>query len=133
MNKREEPNHDEFYTLPSAMNEVEEDKIYIPELEQFEILESEINTMTITNPVRKQKAIETPIEIPELKKEKPVFNHREFLADVKEQMHDLGLDASELSQITYIPQQRMKGFLHYNRKLSTEEIKEIKKKLYISY
>ena len=48
-------------------------------------------------------------------------------------MYDLGLDSSELAQITYIPQQRIKGFLHSGFKLKEPEIKEIKKKLYISY
>ncbi len=120
----EETDRNDFYILPSAINEIEQDKIHIPELDEFEILESAINTMTIK--------IENPIAKPKPEKEKIVFNHREFLADVKEQMHDLGLDASELAQITYIPNQRIKGFLHSGVKLKEPEIREIKKKLYIS-
>ena len=126
--KNEQNNPDEFYTLPSAMNEVEELQ------DRFQILPSALNEIEIKiiNKVKKPKVIDLPIEKPKEQTSKKPFNYKEFLLEVREQMHDLGLDRFELAQITYIPQQRIKGFLHSGVKLKEPEIKEIKKKLHIS-
>ena len=125
----EEINPDEFYTLPSSMNEVEELQ------DVFEILPSALNTIEIKiiNKVKKPKFCYLPIEEPiKQKQEKISFNQKEFIADVKEQMRDLGVEPNELAKAIYVNHHRMQGILFKNAKPKPEEIKEIRKKLHLS-
>ena len=61
------------------------------------------------------------------------FNQKEFVADVKEQMKDLEIEKEDLAKLCYLPKERVKAILNCRgKKITEEEIKEIKKKLSIS-
>lgn len=73
------------------------------EREKFEILESSIN-----------------------------FSHKEFAQDVKDQLLELGIETCELSKMTYIKTDRINRILRGATKPTEEEVKIIKRKLYLT-
>ena len=61
------------------------------------------------------------------------FNQKEFAQDVKDQLKDMELCKEDLAKICYLTIDRTKAILGcYGKKVTEEEIKEIKRKLSLS-
>ena len=61
------------------------------------------------------------------------FNQKEFAQDMKMQMLDLEITKEDLSKLCYLTIDRVKAILGcYGKKVTEEEIKEIKRKLSLS-
>jgi len=64
---------------------------------------------------------------------KATFNQKAFVEDIKEQLLHLDLCKDELARLCYINRHRMNSILGCRgKKVSDDEIKEIKRKLSIS-
>lgn len=60
------------------------------------------------------------------------FNKKEFLEDVKQQMKELEIDVYELATALYLSNDKTKALLKGNKKLTEENIKELKRILHLS-
>jgi len=79
--------------------------------------------------------------VPELKQKedcviiesKATFNQKDFAEEIKEQLQYLEIEKDELARACYIPICRLNSIINCTgKKITDEEIKEIKKKLSIS-
>jgi len=64
---------------------------------------------------------------------KATFNQKEFAEEIKEQLKYLEIEKDELAKACYMPICRLNSIINCTgRKITDEEIKEIKRKLSIS-
>jgi hypothetical protein len=97
-------------------------------MEHFEIYNSQLNYLEITEEdmaLFKHREPETEIQ------EKEKASISEFIKAVKEELKFLGYTIDELASSSYINNERLRSLLQGKKKFTPEEIKEIKKKLYI--